>query len=246
MSAAGGEWNVPSDQVAMVHKNESIIPAAVATPMREFFSTGGKAKVEANQSVSTSVSAAPPATATATATNQVSANAQRDTANLESIKLNTENTAKAIAEFNGRDKDRNSFLGKLKSGFISRLTGGLISSAGGEWDVDQDRLNLVHKNETILPATIAAPMREFFSNGGLGNLRLPDNAMGTGNASAGLAITAASALAVQQTMMQAQQKQQTRNTGGSVVINTKGGDFVHKDDIARMLKNDNRNFRIMK
>ena len=109
-----------------------------------------------------------------------------------------------------------------------------------------DRLNLVHKNETILPATIAAPMRDFFTNGGLGNLRIPDNATGTGNASAGLAVTAASALAVQQTMMQAQQKQQTRNTGGSVVINTKGGDFVHKDDIARMLKNDNRNFRYTK
>ena len=122
----------------------------------------------------------------------------------------------------------------------------LAASFGGEWDVPNDRLNLVHKNETILPATIAAPMREFFTNGGLGNLRIPDNAAGTGNASAGLAITAASALAVQQTMMQAQQKQQTRNSGGSVVINTKGGDFVHKDDIARMLKNDNRNFRYAK
>ncbi len=124
--------------------------------------------------------------------------------------------------------------------------GGMMSAAGGEWNVPSDQVAMVHKNESIIPVAVATPMREFFSNGGLGNLRLPDNAMGTGNASAGLAITAASALAVQQTMMQAQQKQQIRNSGGSVVINTKGGDFVHKDDIARMLKNDNRNFRTIK
>ena len=124
----------------------------------------------------------------------------------------------------------------------------LAASAGGEWDVPQDRLNLVHKNETILPATIAAPMREFFTNGGVGNVGLPTQANPTDSAaSAGLAVTATSALATQQAMMQSQQKQQQQNSGGgTVVINTKGGDFVHKDDVAKMLKNDSRNFRMVK
>lgn len=40
------------------------------------------------------------------------------------------------------------------------------SSAGGEWQVPNDRLNLVHKNETILPAHIAGPLRDMVANGG--------------------------------------------------------------------------------
>jgi|SRR5215469_4822577 len=40
-SSAGGLWNVPSDTLAMVHKQETIIPAAIAQPMRDFFSGGG-------------------------------------------------------------------------------------------------------------------------------------------------------------------------------------------------------------
>lgn len=40
-SAAGGMWNVPSDTLAMVHKQESILPAGIAQPMRDFFSSGG-------------------------------------------------------------------------------------------------------------------------------------------------------------------------------------------------------------
>jgi hypothetical protein len=40
------------------------------------------------------------------------------------------------------------------------------SSAGGEWNVPQDRLNLVHKNETILPANIATPLRAMVEGGG--------------------------------------------------------------------------------
>lgn len=40
-SAAGGAWNVPSDMLAMVHKQESILPAGIAQPMRDFFSGGG-------------------------------------------------------------------------------------------------------------------------------------------------------------------------------------------------------------
>ena len=39
-SAAGGMWNVPGDTLAMVHKQETIIPAGIAQPMRDFFSGG--------------------------------------------------------------------------------------------------------------------------------------------------------------------------------------------------------------
>ena len=39
------------------------------------------------------------------------------------------------------------------------------SSAGGEWNVPNDRLNFVHKGETILPAHVAEPMRNMFKNG---------------------------------------------------------------------------------
>jgi hypothetical protein len=42
-SAAGGLWNVPSDMLAMVHKQETILPAGIAQPMRQFFSGGGAA-----------------------------------------------------------------------------------------------------------------------------------------------------------------------------------------------------------
>jgi hypothetical protein len=124
--------------------------------------------------------------------------------------------------------------------------GGMISSsAGGEWDVPNDRLNLVHKNETILPATIAAPMREFFANGGIGNVGLPEQATSNSNTGAGLAMTAASALATQQSLIQAQQ-QQKQASGGTVVINTKGGEFIHKDDLTKFLAKENRNFRTVK
>jgi hypothetical protein len=40
--AAGGLWNVPADTLALVHKQETILPAGVAQPMRDFF-TGGAA-----------------------------------------------------------------------------------------------------------------------------------------------------------------------------------------------------------
>jgi hypothetical protein len=42
----------------------------------------------------------------------------------------------------------------------------IASSAGGEWNVPEDRLNLVHKNETILPANIATPLRNMVEGGG--------------------------------------------------------------------------------
>lgn len=42
-SAAGGLWSVPSDTLALIHKQESILPAGIAQPMRDFFSNGGAA-----------------------------------------------------------------------------------------------------------------------------------------------------------------------------------------------------------
>ena len=44
--------------------------------------------------------------------------------------------------------------------------GMIKSSAGGEWQVPSDRLNFVHKDETILPAHIAGPLRDMVSGGG--------------------------------------------------------------------------------
>ena len=40
-SSAGGLWNVPSDTLAMIHKQETILPAHIAQPMRDFFTGGG-------------------------------------------------------------------------------------------------------------------------------------------------------------------------------------------------------------
>ena len=40
-SHAGGLWNVPSDTMAFIHKQETILPAHIAQPMRDFFSDGG-------------------------------------------------------------------------------------------------------------------------------------------------------------------------------------------------------------
>jgi hypothetical protein len=43
--------------------------------------------------------------------------------------------------------------------------GAAMSSAGGDWRVDSDRLNFVHKNETILPAGIAGRLRDMVESG---------------------------------------------------------------------------------
>jgi hypothetical protein len=40
-SAKGGMWEVPGDQMAQIHKKESILPANIAEPMRAFFSGQG-------------------------------------------------------------------------------------------------------------------------------------------------------------------------------------------------------------
>lgn len=42
-SAAGGLWDVPGTILSVLHPEESVIPASVANPMREFFSSGASA-----------------------------------------------------------------------------------------------------------------------------------------------------------------------------------------------------------
>jgi hypothetical protein len=42
----------------------------------------------------------------------------------------------------------------------------LASSEGGDWNVDATRFNIVHPRETIMPASVAGPMRDYFSGGG--------------------------------------------------------------------------------
>ncbi len=53
-------------------------------------------------------------------------------------------------------------------GVVAGFAGSIASSAGGEWQVPTDRLNMVHKNETILPAHIAEPLRDMIARGGAG------------------------------------------------------------------------------
>ena len=40
-SAAGGWGDIPQDQMAMVHKNEMILPASIASPLRASLANGG-------------------------------------------------------------------------------------------------------------------------------------------------------------------------------------------------------------
>jgi hypothetical protein len=56
--------------------------------------------------------------------------------------------------------------GLAAMGIMMALVGNIKSSAGGEWQVPSDRLNFVHKNETILPANIAGPLRNMVEGGG--------------------------------------------------------------------------------
>ena len=46
-SSAGGLWNVPSDTMAFIHKQETILPAHIAQPMRDFFTGGAAARSDA-------------------------------------------------------------------------------------------------------------------------------------------------------------------------------------------------------
>jgi hypothetical protein len=51
-------------------------------------------------------------------------------------------------------------------GTVAAVAGSVASSAGGEWRIPMDRLQFVHKNETILPAHIAGNLRNLVERGG--------------------------------------------------------------------------------
>lgn len=53
-------------------------------------------------------------------------------------------------------------------GTVAAVAGNVASSADGEWNVPSDRLNYVHKSETILPAHVAQPLRDMVEGGGSG------------------------------------------------------------------------------
>lgn len=46
------------------------------------------------------------------------------------------------------------------------LAAGFASAEGGMWDVPQTMLSVIHPQESIVPAAVAGPMRDFFSSGG--------------------------------------------------------------------------------
>lgn len=124
--------------------------------------------------------------------------------------------------------------------------GGLMSSAGGDWQVGDDRLNMVHKNETILPASIAAPLRDMIAKNSSGSTyTIPGQTLAMANpATSGQLTTAANTIAAQLAAGQSQQKS-AKKSGTPVVLNTHGGDFVHKNDVVSLLRRENRNFRIV-
>ena len=51
---------------------------------------------------------------------------------------------------------------------VAGVAGSVASSAGGAWQIPADRLNFVHRNETILPADKAAGLDRLISGGGGG------------------------------------------------------------------------------
>ncbi len=52
---------------------------------------------------------------------------------------------------------------------VAGVAGSVASSAGGDWQIPADRLNFVHKNETILPADKSAGLDNLIKSGGGGD-----------------------------------------------------------------------------
>ncbi len=52
---------------------------------------------------------------------------------------------------------------------VAAVTSSVASSAGGAWQIPADRLNFVHKDETILPADKSKGLDELINNGSRGN-----------------------------------------------------------------------------
>jgi hypothetical protein len=51
MASAAGGWDVPADSMAMLHKNEMVLPASLAANVREGFGGGGATTVNAPISI---------------------------------------------------------------------------------------------------------------------------------------------------------------------------------------------------
>jgi hypothetical protein len=51
---------------------------------------------------------------------------------------------------------------------------GMIKSAAGGWDVDQGSLAMIHKNEMVLPASLAEGVRGMIGGGGSGRAGRPN------------------------------------------------------------------------
>ncbi|MGC2741678.1 MAG: hypothetical protein WA672_00720 [Candidatus Angelobacter sp.] len=65
--------------------------------------------------------------------------------------------------------------GATASGIGTAALGAISASAGGDWQIDADRLNFVHKNETILPAGIAGKLRNMVESGSSGGVTVVVN-----------------------------------------------------------------------
>ena len=50
-------------------------------------------------------------------------------------------------------------------GWAAGMGGGIASAAGGMWDVPGTILSVLHPEESVIPASVANPMRDFFSGG---------------------------------------------------------------------------------
>lgn len=55
---------------------------------------------------------------------------------------------------------------------VAGVAGSVASSAGGDWQIPTDRLNFVHRSETILPADKAAGLDRLIGNGGGGAIHI--------------------------------------------------------------------------
>ena len=54
-------------------------------------------------------------------------------------------------------------------GWAAGMGGGIASAAGGLWDVPGTMLSLLHPEESVIPASVANPMRAFFAGGATAN-----------------------------------------------------------------------------
>jgi hypothetical protein len=138
-------------------------------------------------------------------------------------------------------------------GFIGRVA----SSEGGDMQVGQDRLNFVHKDETILPAGFASGLRGLVGEGGQSPLSIQvGNILGAINSTQSPGPGAWSTPNIGPSRFApppaisgggASISASQRNGGGGKVIGFRGipaGDFIvaHRKEFTRLLRNIDRDF----